>query len=1058
MKRLMNQLGIILCMSVIGSIWIGLQAPHTSNHSNIKPLTRGSARQPRHYELSRKIRSMPHIKRDQVWYLSRLKSQNSRHPEKNDGKPKGSKTSQNYTSKDIPVPPHLRRDPLRYGKLIPRAPIPPTKIQALPTPPRSEVRAIPLNRSSSEHGISAPKAGRVQPHPEKPISKSDTPGSSRTVKLNSSLEGNVTEHSTERNMTKETGALKGTQDSGLLGKPRVISSEITDKSDVAKSASRGVPYEVPKRDVSNHTMQEPNVKLEPGMNVHGSEIRRSPPPGQLAQETRAQNSTHNQYIGSTHGVMPSTIQGNLVGPHRHEISLDPPSTTISLPITLSKPTVPGAGISLSEYTTQPQETTLLRPTDQTSPSTLSPYRLSPDRLESTSANLANTHGDDEQTATIEPTHDVHSSASPENNFGNMKTMLVQGHLPHESIAEPINRADMHNVQGVDHQSSKNPPELLRQNIFSQMREENRDPVQLDANKTTSLGNMAQITTPAASSQISKGNELGPNVSASYLGIPTKLPERNENLMDISKPASNQPGVLMMLAQKVQDNIDVLPHEVKSRQDNHMPESDQYLSSKQDSVLFSKESDLKQMSVPSQVPGSASTPHQQLGETLSYNETSHTQSQVPEVSSEIVESNPGHNSGDRDLHSPPQNSLLEGPAFSNGATIMNKDQESTNLVSNNLSIPHPSQGYTDAYRDGNIGTANTGASHQESDLDLNSSGTIESSSNLPLQRARLVEASMLEAKPTTDVVREHTIAVATTQSIKEHLKPLCKQSQMVQQLPNVLYIGERKTGTTATIKFLKDLNPQIKTNGYGEPHYFDNPERFLKGLKLYRSLLGPSCPGDVIIDKTPSYFRGLRAINRIYDYNPNIKLLVSMRDPISRAISDYKFEILRLDQGKTRADNKELRMVYAQTTFDELAVKSNGEINEEFAPVQRSLYDVPLARWLAKFDIKQFHFIDADNFVTNPVEELQQIERFLGFEPKTTPERLVFNATKGKFCVKGSPCVGSSDLVTPTTRPAPKPSLELIQKLTEYYRPHVKKLYEIMHKKLSWMDKYITIQP
>ena len=45
-------------------------------------------------------------------------------------------------------------------------------------------------------------------------------------------------------------------------------------------------------------------------------------------------------------------------------------------------------------------------------------------------------------------------------------------------------------------------------------------------------------------------------------------------------------------------------------------------------------------------------------------------------------------------------------------------------------------------------------------------------------------------------------------------------------------------------------------------------------------------GQVTMEKTPSYFVTREVPQRVHQMNPNTKLLVVVRDPVTRAISDY----------------------------------------------------------------------------------------------------------------------------------------------------------------------------
>lgn len=49
---------------------------------------------------------------------------------------------------------------------------------------------------------------------------------------------------------------------------------------------------------------------------------------------------------------------------------------------------------------------------------------------------------------------------------------------------------------------------------------------------------------------------------------------------------------------------------------------------------------------------------------------------------------------------------------------------------------------------------------------------------------------------------------------------------------------------------------------------------------------PAVEGQITMEKTPSYFITAEAPHRVQHMNPGSKLIVVVRDPVTRAISDY----------------------------------------------------------------------------------------------------------------------------------------------------------------------------
>ncbi|EDW61475.2 uncharacterized protein Dvir_GJ20291 [Drosophila virilis] len=105
-----------------------------------------------------------------------------------------------------------------------------------------------------------------------------------------------------------------------------------------------------------------------------------------------------------------------------------------------------------------------------------------------------------------------------------------------------------------------------------------------------------------------------------------------------------------------------------------------------------------------------------------------------------------------------------------------------------------------------------------------------------------------------------------------------------RLPQALIIGVRKCGTRALLEMLY-LHPRIQKAG-GEVHFFDRDENYLRGLDWYRKKMPHSFRGQITIEKSPSYFVSPEVPERVRAMNASIKLLLIVREPVTRAISDY----------------------------------------------------------------------------------------------------------------------------------------------------------------------------
>lgn len=110
-----------------------------------------------------------------------------------------------------------------------------------------------------------------------------------------------------------------------------------------------------------------------------------------------------------------------------------------------------------------------------------------------------------------------------------------------------------------------------------------------------------------------------------------------------------------------------------------------------------------------------------------------------------------------------------------------------------------------------------------------------------------------------------------------------------RLPRALIIGVKKSGTRALLEFVR-LHPDVRASGC-EVHFFDR--HYGKGLRWYRRRMPAASDGQTTMEKTPSYFITREVPKRVYNMNPKTKLLLVVRDPVTRATSDYTQAISKL---------------------------------------------------------------------------------------------------------------------------------------------------------------------
>lgn len=267
------------------------------------------------------------------------------------------------------------------------------------------------------------------------------------------------------------------------------------------------------------------------------------------------------------------------------------------------------------------------------------------------------------------------------------------------------------------------------------------------------------------------------------------------------------------------------------------------------------------------------------------------------------------------------------------------------------------------------------------------------------------------------------------------------SRTSRKFPQVIIIGVRKGGTRALINMLNS-HPDIVA-AKGEVHYFDRDENFNKGIQWYIDRMPLTAGRQLTIEKSPSYFISEKAPRRMKSLSPGLKLVLIIRDPVERLISDFT----QLDVKLVKNDKREKR-----ASLENKVLLASGDVNVNYGPVTVSMYNVHMKHWLEFFGMKSIHVVNGDMLIKNPVIELKKVEVFLGVRPFFQKDMFYFNQTKGFYCWRKK--VNSTELVdhclgSSKGRPHPKVDEEVIQRLKEFYRPHNQRFYSMVNQSFGW---------
>ncbi|GAM25556.1 hypothetical protein SAMD00019534_087310 [Acytostelium subglobosum LB1] len=304
------------------------------------------------------------------------------------------------------------------------------------------------------------------------------------------------------------------------------------------------------------------------------------------------------------------------------------------------------------------------------------------------------------------------------------------------------------------------------------------------------------------------------------------------------------------------------------------------------------------------------------------------------------------------------------------------------------------------------------------------------------------------------------------------------------LPNYIIIGSMKAGTTFLDYYLQQ-HPLMAKHTKKEIWFFNS--YYSKGIKWYVEHFEPvigNAQTKVIGEATPFYINHPFTPERMYSTLKDVKLILLMRDPVERVLSQYYFSIKWIEKNNPKMMKPKpfKDMIYEEADVIETCVRGNQRFLEQVAQYERdhpgaaipddwinpffvfhssknwtfykdckqcdrcfptgnvmhmsghptfgmlakSLYYDQIDQWLKYYPLDQFLFVRYEDIKSYPENVLREVEQFLELPPYDY----------GDFAPKN---------VVPH-----EPMDEDIREfLVDYFRPHNEKLYRTLNRDFEW---------
>lgn len=267
-------------------------------------------------------------------------------------------------------------------------------------------------------------------------------------------------------------------------------------------------------------------------------------------------------------------------------------------------------------------------------------------------------------------------------------------------------------------------------------------------------------------------------------------------------------------------------------------------------------------------------------------------------------------------------------------------------------------------------------------------------------------------------------------------------------PSFMIIGAQKGGTTALFEYMSQ-HPGVSRPYRKEMNFFNCDVRYRKGVEAYHTNFPRKAPDNVkrlTFDATPAYLFNCYCPGRIYDYDPEMKFILLLRDPIRRAFSAWQMYRTKYqenaewflqwvaDCNPARVDVYRPRPPSFGESFvadihNELEARERGN-DLEMPILGHGFYAQQIRRYLHHFSGDQIFAAASERLRAVPADILAQIEAFLGLQRYDWPAVLLRPVHVGAY-----------------SEPVPRDAIVLLQ---EVYKTSNEETFALLGKQFPWL--------
>ncbi|OHU85819.1 MULTISPECIES: sulfotransferase domain-containing protein [Pseudoalteromonas] len=247
-------------------------------------------------------------------------------------------------------------------------------------------------------------------------------------------------------------------------------------------------------------------------------------------------------------------------------------------------------------------------------------------------------------------------------------------------------------------------------------------------------------------------------------------------------------------------------------------------------------------------------------------------------------------------------------------------------------------------------------------------------------------------------------------------------------PNYVVVGPVKSGSSDLVTHLQ-MHPNVM-----HPLAKEISCKGTERIKLFyptrreKERLERQSGGVVRCGYLKPELNNMEMMEQLYKLNPESKIIITLRDPVARAYTHWKWEMFLGGKGLENSpyfDSFESYIDRALDLFPSVAMTSACG----FPVLETGIYYKAVEQWMARFGEENVLILDSAEYFKGRQPTLERVQKFLGLSVIDIPE------------------YGEKANENPIKFPRPEQSSN--DKLSEFYRPYNQKLFALLGRDFDW---------